>query len=195
MIKQNTYCQNLIKVVIDSSEAATWKLAVLEWNIVDCEEDEELESSCVCGKENLRYLFTIENNINGNALFPIGSSCIRKFDRGDLNEVATIREHLFKLLRAIESGGHILLSPKYFSRKLIAYLYDNGVFRANCYNDFNPHNDYCFLLDMFNKRDKASVSQSQNRKIDAIILNSIKPFLRNMLLSKIKKKNYENHLS
>ena len=34
--------------------------AVAEWDIIDCEEDERLESSCICGKEDLRFLFTIQ---------------------------------------------------------------------------------------------------------------------------------------
>ena len=75
------YVQNLIVRVIDASEADTWENAVQEWEIVDCEEDEDLTESCVCGKEELRYLFTIRNVYNGNLLFPIGSSCIKKFGR------------------------------------------------------------------------------------------------------------------
>mgnify|MGYP006980738705 CR=1 FL=1 len=72
------YYQNLIKQVIDKSKAATWQDAVQEWEVFDCEEYEALASSCVCGKENLRYLFTIHNTNNGNVLYPIGSSCIKK---------------------------------------------------------------------------------------------------------------------
>lgn len=73
------YVQNLIVRVINASEADNWENAVQEWEIVDCEEDEDLSESCVCGKEELRYLFTIRNVYNGNLLFPIGSSCIKPF--------------------------------------------------------------------------------------------------------------------
>jgi len=31
-----------------------------------------MQSSCICGKENIKYLFTIKNNINGNSVYPIG---------------------------------------------------------------------------------------------------------------------------
>ena len=81
-----SYYENLIKVVIDASVADTWELAVLEWEIYDCEEDENLSSRCVCKHEGLRYLYTIRNVKNGNKLFPIGSTCIKKFEREDLNE-------------------------------------------------------------------------------------------------------------
>ena len=46
------YVQNLIVRVINASEADTWENAVQEWEIVDCEEDEDLSESCVCGKKN-----------------------------------------------------------------------------------------------------------------------------------------------
>ena len=59
---------------------------MLEWDITDWDEDYYLETSCLCGKENLRYLFTITNRENGNRLEPIGSQCIKKFERKDLNE-------------------------------------------------------------------------------------------------------------
>ena len=154
----STYYNNLIKKVVDCSQATTWEQAVMEWDITGCVEDKTLSSSCVCGKENLRYLFTIVNRITRKTLFPIGSSCIEKFGRDDLNEIATIREKLFKLLHAIESGDYIMLATEHFSRKLLSYLYDNGAFRATDYNRHNPFLDYQFLLDMFNKRNKGSIT-------------------------------------
>lgn len=59
----SAYVENLIKSVIDNSQSNTWELSVLEWEIEDCEE-EYLESSCLCGKENLRYLYTVKNKYN-----------------------------------------------------------------------------------------------------------------------------------
>lgn len=52
------YREKLLKAVIEKSESKKWELAVLEWIIADVEEDENLKSSCVCGKEHLRYLYT-----------------------------------------------------------------------------------------------------------------------------------------
>lgn len=179
---------NLQNAVINSSEAAIWKNAVLEWDIADCEEDEELASSCICGKEELRYLFTIQNKMNGNILYPIGSSCIKKFSRSDLNEYASVNEQLFRLLHAIEKNNFILLSSDYFSRKLLAYLYFNGAFRPTVYNNYNSEKDYEFLLKMFNKRDKDSITRAQTGKISAIFLNSIKPFLQSKLKDKIRQR-------
>ncbi len=172
------YCENLIKAVIDASEVDTWELAVLEWEIVDCTEDESLSSQCVCQHEGLRYLYKIRNTINKNILFPIGSTCIKKFGRNDLDEELSIMEQMFKLLHAVERRELIELSSKYFSKKLLEYLYEKDVFVANEYNGFDGYNDYEFLLKIFNKVNKADISEAQHRKTTAIIMKSILPYLR-----------------
>ena len=48
----------LIKTVLNNSESSTWREAVEEWEIIDCREDIYADSQCVCGKENIKYLFT-----------------------------------------------------------------------------------------------------------------------------------------
>jgi hypothetical protein len=190
--KNSVYYNNLIQRVIDNSEASDWENAVLEWEVFDCEEDETLQSSCICGKEDLKYLFTIQNTKNGNTLYPIGSSCIKKFERNDLNEDVSIKEQLFKLLHAIERNEFIVLSSDLFSRKLLDYFYDEDVFQANSYNGFRPRVDYEFLLKMFNKRDKDSISLQQRKKISAIIMNSIRPYLRAALKNKVKRQGMKS---
>ena len=180
-MEKQSYYEKLIKVVIEASEADTWELAVLEWEIVDCTEDESLSSQCVCQHEGLRYLYKIRNTINKNILFPIGSTCIKKFGRNDLDEELSIMEQMFKLLHAVEMRERIELTSKYFSRKLLEYLYEKNVFVANKYNGFDGYNDYEFLLKMFNKVNKADISDAQHRKTTAIIMNSILPYLRKRL--------------
>ncbi|WP_324824899.1 hypothetical protein [Sinanaerobacter sp. ZZT-01] len=178
----SSYYRNLIETVLRYSDATEWKAAVLEWCIDDVEEDETLSESCICGKENLRFLFTIRNTVNGQTLYPIGSSCITKFERSDLDEEVAVKEQLFKLLHAIEDRQFLVLSSDFFSRKLLRYLYDLGAFKPSSYNEYDPYNDYQFMLDMFNKRNR---SERQNKRATAIILNSIKPFLQDMLRDKI----------
>lgn len=177
-MRTSRYYENLIQTVVNKSDAYDWSSAVLEWSVYDVEEDEDLAESCVCGKENLRYLFTIKNDINGNMLYPIGSSCIKKFERKDLNEEVDVKIQLFKLLHAIEENEFLTLSTEYFSRKLLRYLFENNAFKATAYNNYNPENDYEFMLKMFNARQR---TQSQEKKAIAILLNSIKPFLKEQL--------------
>lgn len=182
------YVQNLIVRVINASEADTWENAVQEWEIVDCEEDEDLSESCVCGKEELRYLFTIRNVYNGNLLFPIGSSCIKKFGRSDLKEDAQVREGMFKLLHAVENNDFIELSTDLFTRKVIRALYEDGAFDSQ-YNNFDGEGDYDFFLKMFNKRDKSSITLKQHKKIRAIIVASIRPYLEDKLQDKVHRRD------
>jgi len=178
--------RKLFQRVIESSNSDVWDTAVLEWEIDDCEEDESLASSCICGKESLRYLFTIKNKENGKILYPIGSSCIKKFDRDDLRDTANINVKMFELFHAVDKNEYIELSPELFSKKLLLDLYINGAFKPNKYNSFNGKVDYEFMLKMFNIRDKSNISSLQRKKIKAIILNSIIPYINNLLENKIR---------
>lgn len=128
--KNSVYVRTLIAKVINASEADNWENAVQEWAIAGCIEDKSKSHSCICGKEELVYLFTIRNEINGNILFPIGSSCIKKFEREDLSEQAALHEQMFKLYHAVESGRFISLNSEYFSRKVLKHLYDVGAFNT-----------------------------------------------------------------
>lgn len=177
----SSYHRNLLSKVMKLSEdRSSWENAVREWEIFDHEEDETATSSCVCGKEGLRYLFTIKNDINGNKIFPIGSVCINKFGREDLDSQTTVLEKLYKLHHAIEDGQYITLTSDYFSRNLLKYLYDNDVFVPNQYNNNDGFNDYNFLLKMFNRRNKDSSSEREERKVKALIM-----VIRNYLLKNI----------
>ena len=160
-MSKSKYQENLIKTVMDKSWGNTWEEAVQEWDIIDCAEDNSLSRSCICGKEQIKYLYRLHNRKTNQWLFPIGSSCIKKFQRKDLQEKTATTEAMFK------------------------ELYDQGAFKATSYNHYNPKNDYDFLLKMFNKRTKNSISTLQQKKITAILLNSIKPFLEQKLRSQI----------
>ena len=179
----SSYVQNLIEAVISNSNSESWTSAVLEWEVEDVVEDETSQSSCVCGKENIRYLFTIVNAENGNTLFPIGSSCIQKFNREDLNEVTSVKEKLFRLFHAVKENEFISLDGDFFSRKLLKHLFDEGAFIPNKHNNHDGENDFDFMLKMFNMRKEPS--DKQKAKIRAIIVISIKPFLEEQLNSKI----------
>lgn len=76
----NNY-QKFLKEVVDSSTASSWEEARLEWQITHHTQG---ETHCACGK-NIYYQYHIRNNTNGKRL-TVGSTCINKFHRGDLNE-------------------------------------------------------------------------------------------------------------
>ena len=102
-----------------------------------------------------------------------------------MNEAVSVTEGMFKLLHAIRNNEFIVLSTEFFSRKLLKKLYDEGAFVSNQYNRFDSYNDYQFMLDMFNKRDKSNITQAQQRKIRGIIAFSIRPFLEDKLTNRI----------
>lgn len=67
-IMGNLYTDNLIGTVIGLSVADDWEGARREWEIVGCEVDETHSATCVCGKEGLRYVYTIANTETGETL-------------------------------------------------------------------------------------------------------------------------------
>ena len=176
--------ERLKNKVLSRSRSKIWEEAVKEWDITDCEEDESLESECVCGQEGLRYLYTIRNRETGLCLFPIGSRCIKRFEREDLNEEISVREKMYKLLHAAADRKFIELNSEFFSRKLLLKLYDEGAFVPSEYNDYNAYNDYLFLRNCFNAR---SISPKQEAKARAVIAGQILPYLRKTLKIREKK--------
>ena len=182
---ESTYVRNLMMRVINNSESDNWQEAVTEWEIYDCEEDDSCSEECICGKENIKYLYAIRNVCNGRLLFPIGSSCIKKFNRTDLKEETALIESQFKLLHAVEEHRYLSLLPELFSRKLLGWLYEQGAFDT-AYNRYDGEEDYEFMLTMFNKRNKDLITPKQHKKIKGILLNSIRPFLERRLSEKVR---------
>lgn len=72
----------------------------------------------------------------------------------------SVYDDMFRLISAVKNRERITLDSRYFSRKLLGYLYDNDVFEANEYNNFDDRRDYNFMLDMFNKRDKSAMKRN-----------------------------------
>lgn len=175
---QSEYMKHFVNRVVDLSEADNWEESVKEWKISGCDEDEFAMTSCICGKENIRYLYTIKNVKNGHQLSPIGSQCIKKFKRTDLNQVTSLYERLFKLYHASQNNEFIVLSSEFFTKRLLEYLHNQGAFVPNQYNNYNGDADYQFILKMFNKRNKTSITAKQKSKIRAVILTSILPAVK-----------------
>jgi hypothetical protein len=76
-------------VLNKSVDQTNFLQAALEWSIVG--HDVAPDETCVCGKKHISLLFTIQNRLNGNELSPIGSKCIHKFGRADLDQAAAER--------------------------------------------------------------------------------------------------------
>ena len=179
--------EQLTKAVLEKSVSKNWDTAVKEWDLMDTSEDVTVSSICVCGKPGIRYLHRITNLFNDQTIYPVGSCCIKKFNRADLNEKIEVKEKLFELYQAVGSNKFLSLSTELFSRKLIMYLFKEGAFESNNPN-YSALNNYTFFLKMFNKRDKESITPAQDKKIKAILLNNIRPFIRKQLAGKFVSK-------
>ena len=178
----NLYTDHLIGTVIEFSVADDWEGARREWEVVGCEIDETHSATCICGKEGLRYVYTIANTETGEILSPIGSSCIKKFEQSDMDEELAGWQQAIKLMEEAARIGkedYVHLHSGSYSRKLLYFLYEQDAFRPTKYNGYDGYNDYLFLLDMFNG---GFCSEAQERKCQAIIMQSIRHILPRRLL-------------
>lgn len=171
--------KQLQDAILLNSESDITEHAVTEWMITGFKVDDSCSSECVCGKENIKYLFRITNSLNMKCLKPIGSRCIKQFGRSDLSDEVDAYEQMSKLVDAVKSRKFISLTDGLFTRKLLKHLYENGCFVETLYNGYDSYRDYKFMLDMFNK--KSSITYKQQSKISAIIMNSIIPYCKHQL--------------
>ncbi len=76
----STYTQRVVNNILPLSVAGTLPEAFREWRFTDNVEDHEsADEDCqLCGQEQLRYHFEIENEFTKSQLW-VGSSCILKF--------------------------------------------------------------------------------------------------------------------
>ena len=109
-------------------------------------------------------------------MYQIGSSCINQFGRNDLKQVVSIYEQMFNIRTKHRKREKIEL--KDLSKNLLKFLLEENVFKPTAYNHYNPEEDYEFLLSMFNKR--STLTDKQQAKVNAIILNSIIPYIKRM---------------
>lgn len=179
MIMKNNF-EMLQDQVMDCSSSKDWNKAILEWDIIDFAEDSSMEASCKCGKEHIKYLYTISNKVTGSVLEPIGSSCIQKFGRQDMKEQTNIYEQLFRLVNARRDGKFIELKSddKYFSNKLLDYLLEQKAINIVRHET---------LKKFFNQR--KPLTYKQKKFATWIVVNEIFPFLDKKIEKKVKHKS------
>jgi hypothetical protein len=170
--------KTLKRVVESESVADEFFNAVFEWNVVELEEHPTADGECVCGQQNLVKMFTVRNHRNGAELFPIGSHCVNHFGREDLDVQVTVFSDLLSLRKHILAGQRITLTSEYFSRAVLKWLLDEGAFPADQWNGHDAENDYLFLIEMFNKRNKDALSRKQEAKIYQMLKLKVIPFVR-----------------
>ena len=178
---KNNY--ELSEIVINNSVSKNWKDAINEWYISNMNYVDD-DETCICGKEGIKYCYEIKNIKNGNILYPIGSSCIKKFEREDLVLESEAYKVMYKIYKYYNSKGYKNYSmhaknssnENIFNRKIIEYFYDKEVFKSN---KFSEEETYSFLIDMFNK--KSDLSEKQRKKVFANIKYNIIPYVNKIM--------------
>lgn len=95
------------QIVLQHSEGDNWeKVRLTEWELYDhTTANYGEEVSCLCTQPHLLYLFTIKNRLNGKILFPVGSSCIDKFENDTMTDDAKLLGLDDKILKYGQYAG------------------------------------------------------------------------------------------
>ncbi len=165
------YNKNFLHPIICSSESNEWKSAAQEWEIIGYERVED--GTCICGKEKIKDVYKIRNRRNGNELYPIGSSCVDKFESKEMTKDTDKFKKIYnkisngrsKLKQTVNKGESIRFIARLFSEELIRYLNKKGVLSDS---------DCQFLFDMRSKRSK---NAGEQKRIDEIIDDFIVPHI------------------
>lgn len=89
-----TWC--LFDEVLKLSESKGLDDALNEWEITN---NIENDTTCVCGKKHIIDTYELTNSNNGNILYPVGSSCIKKFNNNKLNSQLKVISHRNTILK------------------------------------------------------------------------------------------------
>jgi len=86
----------LFDEVLKQSESKCLDDALNEWDITN---NIVSDTTCICGKKHIVDTYEITNRQNNNILYPIGSSCIKKFNNLNLitqMKVVNHKDSIFK---------------------------------------------------------------------------------------------------
>lgn len=137
--------EDLKNILIDNSLSKDFVEAIEEWRMVSMETDINGNFNCLCGQQNIKYLYKIRNVKNKNILYPIGSSCIHYFNNSRLNNE----------LKIIQNGEEIFNHGKYSGKKIneiVENYPDYIVFLINerkQNNKVRKNNDYNKLINYY----------------------------------------------
>ena len=134
------------------SSSQTWDEAKLEWNLIDVEKVSEEDSEvCLCGKDPIMEICTIENKLNNNTA-RVGNSCVKKFiNKSDkiFRSISQVKKNINKSLNA----------------ETISFA-----FEKKWINEWEKN----FYLDIFRKRNISDKQKEYKTSIAKKILDKIK---------------------
>jgi hypothetical protein len=116
-----SWAERAATTLLPLSRAATLTAALKEWTYTGRFFDlEAADGTCeLCGQQELRYHFEIENDGTGSSLL-VGSECIKRFEIGGIEQ--RVMTALLKLGRK---------APDFDAQNFIAFVDDKGAFTPN----------------------------------------------------------------
>ena len=172
--------KNLYDAVLEASKADTWEQATKEWSEVSLIFNGIGRSNCVCGNA-IKYAYELFNGVTGKRLFPIGSDCVRHFQRISLDQQLEEEERLLRklenLTRKAQKKEAIRVNKTDFDERLINWLWKKGAFKSNRGNQFSPEKDYQLFLEVFQGGSWTKAEPLKKARMEEVLEKFIKPFL------------------
>jgi hypothetical protein len=136
--KETRYIRNLSEAVLPLSLSQGFKEACTEWTI-DSYYYTNFGETCICGKEKIKHVYSIYNEVTDEILKPIGSKCIHKFDNSCLRIIVRVLEH--------HSKDEFKYGKYANNPKTLEYIYEN---------------DYNWILWTKNNRTRSKYMRANN---------------------------------
>ena len=162
--------EQLKAIILSHSVSKKWSEARYEWSIVYCHDNGPCSDNwgiCKCGYEGIRFEYTIENDLNGCQLDPIGSTCIKQFGVKELKKEIAKFERKQKAIDKIDaiiydtSALPFSMTRDEFN-KLFKAEHIDALHNKHIITDW----EYTFLLDT---RGKHVLTLKQSNKTKVII--------------------------
>lgn len=161
----SSWARRLLGTAVDLSEGESWAQAKSEWKVLYEDDAGGPTETCVCGHEGLRYLNMVGNRITGARLYPVGSSCVERFDddriaeeQADARAVRVLRQHAV-------AGD---LDRPHYSRRAIDALHRERVIDAA---------EHALMRRLFNKGPKAQIPEHDAALLRAVVSRRVMPYL------------------
>lgn len=156
---------NLIEIINQNSTSENFQTNSKEWSVMECIDQGEDTERCICGKEGIRYCYRIHNKKTNKSLYPIGSSCIKKFNNEDMNSQMKTLTELADFKRYLKEVVLLAITKNEYNPIELKWLKNPDILSNLLMIGLLNGWEYSFILDV---RYKRKLSNKQLSKIYTI---------------------------
>lgn len=156
---------NLIEIINQNSTSENFQMNSREWSVMECIDQGEDTERCICGKEGIRYCYRIYNKKTNKSLYPIGSSCIKKFNNEDMNSQMKTLTELADFKRYLKEAVLLAITKNEYNPIDFKWLKNPDILSNLLIIGLLNGWEYSFILDV---RYKRKLSNKQLSKIYTI---------------------------